>query len=408
MSESQLMTESSYKLRLKVLDDEPEICRYVCAVAESLDFDSHTPESPVSFMEDYSADTDVIMLDLYMPGVDGVELLRFMANNAPPKSIILMSGGDEVVLKSAQKLAEELGLNVIDVLRKPIRKRALESALLRVPKINTNHTLAPASQASPTLGELSSALSNDEIEVVFQPQIQCSGHKLVGLEALARWSHPRLGNVPPLEFIAMAEKAGLVAQLDRQVMRKAICQMAQFNESNESLRLSVNMSAHTFNDLELPEIVVGMLDDCGLKPESLSIEVTETAVMRDLVKSLDIFTRLRMKGVSLSIDDFGTGYSSMSQLVRIPFSELKIDGSFVESAYRDRECRAVVRASALLAKELGMTVVAEGVSSRAALTLVAELGCDLAQGYFTGRPLPPKSILELLGPNFGVGAAAAG
>ena len=179
-------------------------------------------------------------------------------------------------------------------------------------------------------------------------------------------------------------------------MRKSIRQLARFQQLNANLCLSINMSAHTFSDLSLPEIITRELEINQLSAEYLSIEVTETTVMQDLSRSLDILTRLRMKGFHLSIDDFGTGYSSMSQLVRIPFSELKIDRSFVMNIDTDRECRAVVKASILLAHELGMKTVAEGVSSQAVLEIIKELNCDRAQGFYTGKPQSAEDIIRLL------------
>ena len=390
------MSESSRQLQLYVLDDEPDICRYIGSVAEALGFSVQSSQSPTSFINSYSSNIDLLVLDLYMPGIDGIELLRYMAENTPPRYLLLISGGDSIVLKSAQKLAKELGLNVIGALQKPFRRRILEDALLQVIEADASFSPAQVPLEVPALAELEQAINQGHINVVFQPQVDCVDRTLVGFEALARWEHERLGHIPPLVFVAMAEKAGLVPQLDRQVMHKAITWLALFKEFAPNLRLSVNMSANTLSDLALPEWVMQELQQKDLPPECLSIEVTETALMTDLVKSLDILTRLRMKGVTLSIDDFGTGYSSMSQLVRIPFTELKIDGSFIEGGTQDKECRAVAKASAMLAKELGMRIVAERVSSEAALDLVRELQCDLAQGYFTGKPMGADQVVQLL------------
>lgn len=390
------MEQSNRKLVLHVLDDEPDICRYISTVADGLGFATYTTESPASFIENYSAGIDVLVLDLYMPDIDGIELLRYVSEREPPQHLILISGGDYIVLRSAQKLAQELGLSVVGTLHKPFRRYELEQILQRIQACGVDSFPLQAPVRPPSAAELKAAIDNDAIQVVFQPQVRSSDQALIGFEALARWDHEQLGPVPPLLFVAVAEQAGLIAALDRLVMEKAISWLALFQDFDPALRLSVNMSAHTLSDLALPEWVVQVLAKRGVAPEYLTIEVTETALMTDLVKSLDILTRLRMKGVTLSIDDFGTGYSSMAQLVRIPFTELKIDGSFIESGIHNKECRAVVKASSMLAKELGMRVVAERVSSAAALTLVQELQCDLAQGFYTGKPMGSEQIVQLL------------
>ncbi|MCV6609583.1 MAG: EAL domain-containing response regulator [Amphritea sp.] len=390
------MNESNRKMILHVLDDEPDICRYISFVAGALEFDVQSTESPSAFLRNYSADIDVLVLDLYMPGIDGIELLRYMADNVPPRNIILISGGDSIVLKSAQKLAGELGLHVKGVLQKPFRRSDLEQVLLEVKNADVGITAHQLPVELPSLNELQEAIEQGDISVVFQPQVRCSDQKIQAFEALARWEHKRIGPISPLIFIAMAEKAGLIADLDWLVMKKAVAWLALFKDLDLHVKMSVNMSAYTLSDLTLPERVIQELQRSRIPAESLSIEVTETALMTDLVKSLDILTRLRMKGVVLSIDDFGTGYSSMAQLVRIPFSELKIDGTFVEGAVLDKECKAIVKASVMLAKELGMQVVAERVSSESALQLARELKCDLVQGYFTGRPMSPEQVVQLL------------
>lgn len=390
------MIQANHSLVLHVLDDEPDICRHICVIADAMGFNTHSTESPAAFLESHSVDVDVLVLDLYMPGMDGIELLRYLAEGAAPRHLILISGGDSIVLRSAQKLAQELELNVVGTLHKPFRRRALEQVLRKVLEADAIFTKPKPAGRPPTFAELREAIITDAIDVVFQPQVRSADQKLVGFEALARWQHPQLGNVSPLQFIAIAEQGELIAELDRLVMKKAIGWLALFKDFDPDLRLSVNMSARTLSDLALPEWVVQELDQRGIAAESLAIEVTETALMTDLVKSLDILTRLRMKGVTLSIDDFGTGYSSMAQLVRIPFTELKIDGSFIEGGIHNKECRAVVKASTMLARELGMQVVAERVSSAQVLELVQELECDLAQGFFTGRPVGPEQIVQLL------------
>ena len=192
------------------------------------------------------------------------------------------------------------------------------------------------------------------------------------MEALVRWLHPERGLIYPDEFIWLAEKEGLMEDLTRTVIDQSVHQEQQWQNNVKWICVSVNISAIDITSLKLPEQLAELLEANKLSPSKLTLEVTETALMGELVKSLDILTRLRMKGLGLSIDDFGTGYSSLSQLHRVPFTELKIDQSFVISMLEDEEARAIVKTCVMLGHELKMKVVAEGVESKEHLEILKE------------------------------------
>ncbi|MEM7207951.1 MAG: EAL domain-containing response regulator [Pseudomonadota bacterium] len=375
-----------------MLDDEAGFCAYLCEVATGLGFDAISNDSPQSFIEQYTPGKQVVFVDLYMPGVDGVELLRFMASNSPPEAIVLMSGGDYHVLRAARQLALELELNVIDVIQKPIKKNELELVLKKIPGVLGLADKSGFRRVKPSVNQLQRAIQQKELDLEFQPQYSCATGEMIGVEALARWHSTELGSVSPSIFVPIAESAGLIGDLDRLILDLAIQKFATLKKLKSDLRLSVNMSARTLDDLALPELITTELMRFELEPETLSIEVTETGVMLNLSRSLDILTRLRMKGIRLSIDDFGTGYSSMIQLVQIPFCELKIDKRFVENIEEDKDCHAVVKASISLAKELNLSTVAEGVSNGAILNIVSALGCDFSQGYHHAKPVSTKLL----------------
>ena len=196
-------------LMLEILDDEQDFCEYVGAVAEGMGFEVRATNRPEIFIDEYHLnDKEIVLLDLYMPQIDGVELLRFMAEARPPIALILMSGGDELVLKSAQKLAKELSLNVIDIIHKPIRKKQLEQVLKKIPEQVNSSLAVDNSHITPSLIALENVLKREEIDVVFQPQINCQTGKVCAVEALARWHHTKLGQIPPLAFVPMAESYG--------------------------------------------------------------------------------------------------------------------------------------------------------------------------------------------------------
>ncbi|RLJ22349.1 hypothetical protein DJ031_01110 [bacterium endosymbiont of Escarpia laminata] len=383
------------KRKLLVIDDEPEIGVFVRDVALDLGYEAISIHRPDSFEAFFSDDIDLVVLDLIMPGRDGVELLRTMAERASNASIILISGYDTGVLHSAQKLASEQGLHVVGTLTKPIRYRELEDMLNAIvyPPKNRPHDAIELLEF-PSKQELQQAIDNGELEPYFQPQVNFSGNSLIGVEALIRWRHPAHGLLMPDIIIPLAEQSGLMDKLSAEVLQQAFKQVSEWMAAGLKTRVAINMAPCNFKDLNLPELIDVKIRQYGLGPDQVTLEVTETTLMQELIKSLDILTRLRMKQIKLSIDDFGTGYSSLQQLHRIPFSEMKIDKSFVIRATSDKEALAIVKMTILLGHELGMKVVAEGIENQETWDLLSDLGCDVAQGYFIARPMPGGKLPE--------------
>ena len=381
--------------RLLVVDDEPAIGDFICELAFDAGFDAHAITDASTFEQVYDNGTHVVVLDLFMPGRDGIELLRVLSGLNSKSAIILISGYDKGVLNSAKKLAAEQGLFVAGTLTKPFHYDQIRHLLntLALSSIEQNATsgLLPANEVSEE--ELKDAIENEQLQVFFQPQIEITSGKVMGVEALVRWRHPVLGVIDPINFIPLAEQTGLVDLLTEEVLEQSLRQTSEWLAKGLRLNISINMPPSSFKTLDLPEIISKKITDYGLQLNQVTLEVTETTLMQELTRSLDILTRLRMKGILLSIDDFGTGYSSMVQLYRIPFTELKIDLSFVKKAKADKEARAIVKMVIMLGHELGMTVVAEGVEDQATWELLAELGCDTVQGYYIARPMESDEVL---------------
>jgi diguanylate cyclase (GGDEF)-like protein len=244
--------------------------------------------------------------------------------------------------------------------------------------------------------ELRRAIERDELLVYYQPKVSLRTGRVVGAEALARWIHPQHGFVPPDEFIPIAEQTGLIRPLTDHILRAALEQCAAWRASGHDVGVAVNLSVRSLVDLDLPETVRRMLQETGVPAESLTLEVTESSVMSDPDRIIAILTRLDELHVRLSVDDFGTGYSSLSYLQRLPVREVKIDRSFVMSLGQRDSDLAIVRTIVDLGSNLGLTVVAEGVEDAEAYNRLAELGCDLAQGYLLSRPLPAAAFVEWL------------
>jgi diguanylate cyclase (GGDEF)-like protein len=246
-------------------------------------------------------------------------------------------------------------------------------------------------------GRLRAAIEASTLELAFQPQVRLSDQRIVGVESLLRWNDPLLGAVPPGKAIAVADSAGLANEITWWVLNNALRHCAEFRFRGLDLRVGVNLTAHNLRERDLPDFVDRALRTWGLTGERLVIEVSETAVIGAGEVIADSFARLKALGVRLSIDDFGTGYSSMNHLATMPFDEMKIDLSFVSDMGRVPQHDRIVRSLIHLAHELGLVVVAEGVEDAAVAKRLAELGCDMMQGYFTSAPLDPEGLLAAYG-----------
>ena len=244
---------------------------------------------------------------------------------------------------------------------------------------------------------LRKALKNDELYLLYQPQIDVRSSEIVGVEALIRWRHPERGIISPTEFIPLAEETGLIVPIGEWVLRTACIQAMQWQKATQrSLRIAVNLSAKQFKDENLTQIVLSALHDTGLEPRYLELELTEGTLMDDARATMATLEQLRAIGVYLSIDDFGTGYSSMNYLKRFDVRALKIDKSFICGLPQDTENAAITRAIIAMAHGLKMAVVAEGVETDEQLVLLEEFGCDMVQGFYLGHPSPPESITLML------------
>ncbi len=336
----------------------------------------------------------ILMLDLQMPEMDGIEVMRRLATMHNPPELILISGHDIGVLNSAEKLCRAHGLKVLASLSKPLSLDYL-SQLLKQHRPDDSTQKQPR----PTLDEnefdaegFRRAISQNEMLLYYQPQIDIATGEMSGLEALARWQHPEYGLINLETVIPHAEKLGVMGELTEWVIDTAVKQEQQWQQEGYQACVSVNISASDITSLSLPEKIATLLEDNRLDPTRFKLEVTESALMGELVTSLDILTRLRLKGIGLSIDDFGTGYSSLSQLHKVPFTELKIDRSFVSNMTEDAEALAIVKTCIMLGHELKMRVVAEGVEKKVHFSLLQQMGCDIAQGYFIAKPMPAESV----------------
>ena len=245
-------------------------------------------------------------------------------------------------------------------------------------------------------GELRQAIEGGDIVVYYQPKVRVSDGTMVGVEALSRWRHSERGLIPPIDFIPVAEKTGLIKQLTTYVLRQSLDDLARWRALGAPLTMAINVSPRSLSDPGFVDQVADALKAARIDPSSLVIEVTEDTIVHDAARAAAILERIDALGIDISIDDFGTGYSSLAYLQRLPVREVKVDRSFVTNMSTDHHNTAIVRSTVTLAHDLGMRVVAEGIETEPTHQMLDAMGCDLAQGFLFGRPIPAAAIAELM------------
>jgi len=241
------------------------------------------------------------------------------------------------------------------------------------------------------LSKLEAALNKKRLHMVYQPKVSLLDGSLKRVEALVRWDDPELGAIEPSLFVPLAEQHGLIDQLTQWGLKTVLRQWIEWRDDGLDTSIAFNISALSLQQLDFPDLVERMCRALEVPTDRLVLELTEGAT-QPLIKLIDTLTRFRIKGIGLAIDDFGTGYSSLMQLRQLPFTEVKIDQSFVADAERSRDCRLIIQSVAELAHGLGLTATAEGVETIDQLRVVRELGCDLVQGYLISQPLEPSAL----------------
>ena len=385
------------RMRVLVLDDDPFMLKLMTRMLNDQGFAQVTTcISGRLALEviDRTGAPDLLFCDLNLPEMDGIEFIRELVARRFTGRVVLISGVDERVLQTAERLVAAHRIALLGHLTKPFSPAHLAAQLAR-------WTPTPSGEARPerktyAAAEVAAAIAEGQLVNHYQPKVEVSTGELVSMEALVRWQHPADGLALPDQFIGTAEEHGLIDALTEQVIAAALAQVGVWRAQGGPLRVAVNVSMDNLASLAFPDLVGSLAHQAGVPPDALTLEITESRVMKDHRAPLEVLTRLRLKGFHLSIDDFGTGHSSLLQLRDLPFERLKVDRGFVHNAHADRTLRAIYDASLGVARQLGMDVVAEGVETRADWNLLYRTRCDLAQGYFIGRPMPPEQLAAWL------------
>lgn len=388
------MVREKSAVKIMLVDDESFMLKLITRQLENIGFD--TPSAYASGREALAAMDgpggvpDLVLLDLNMPEMDGIEFVRQLVALRFAGQLVLISGEDERMLQSASTLVRAHNIPILGHLRKPASSEALAALLETWMPIRVQQPRAAKSVYD--TDTLRAAIANGELVNYYQPKVSVADGHVVGVETLVRWRHPVDGLVFPDQFIGVAETNGLIDDLTRVVLREALAQTRAWHDAGLALRVAVNVSMDNLATLGFADFVSQQAALAGVAANDIVLEVTESRLMTDLRAPLDILTRLRLKRFRLSIDDFGTGNSSLTQLRNIPFDELKIDRGFVHQAGKDPTLQAIFNSSLHLARQLGMEVVAEGVEDRADWDFLRASDCDLAQGYFIARPMPAAEL----------------
>ncbi|OIQ92227.1 phytochrome-like protein cph2 [mine drainage metagenome] len=338
---------------------------------------------------------DLVICDLNMPEMDGLEFLRHLSTHRQQPKAIIASALEGKLLSSAERMAKSYGIHMLGALPKPVTLDALKEMLARFGNVQTKWQV-PESGRTFTLEEILQGMRDHQFEPYFQPKVDLRSGRLVGAEALARWVHPELGVITPYAFIPLLEKHGQIDALTFDMIKKSAAACRLFHENGYILTVAVNLSLTSLSDVALASKIIQLVRDARLDPHYIVLEITESAMMTDEGHALENLTRLCMHGFVLSIDDYGTGYSSMQQLTRIAFGELKIDQSFVTDCATNEPLRIVVESSIEMAHKLQVKSVAEGVETQQDWDLLKSMGCDTAQGYFIAKPLSQTDFREFI------------
>lgn len=378
--------------RLLVLDDTDEIAELIGALAEQAGYSAIVTTGIDAFNAALEQERPgVITLDLQMPGVDGVEVLRQLAASGCEARILLITGMDRQTVASARRFGRQMGLNVLGVVQKPFEPEALVQTLSKARGL--------AGQLSPD--DLETAIQNASLNLQYQPVVRRLGRQCwhaESVEALPRWQHAELGTLMPGQFLPLiaSERSMLMRLLADYVLEHGARQLQSWQSSGLHLGLRVNIPAGLITDTDFPDRLEHLLDEIGADPVLLTLELSDVSALTHSRDGIEILTRLRLKGINLSLDDFGTGSSALQPLYTLPFNEVKIDKALTADLTREPGAQTVFRSIFAMLRDLDISCCAEGVETAEQLDILDELECELLQGFYVSTPMPAAEIPKVV------------
>lgn len=335
---------------------------------------------------------DVMVLDLNMPEMDGISLLRELKKLPYPPSVLIASSMEKAVIDAAKELVVSHGLDLIGAMRKPVNRDMLSDFLTS--KVVEKVTTKAEVMREVTAEEIDDCIMERRIETYYLPKVDLANGRFLGVEALARMRTKEGEIIGAASFIATAKRYAQISSITVFVMEDVIKALKTWRQTNQVVPVSVNLSISDLEQYDLPEHMEQMVIDAGFDPSIITFEIPETSLINDVNKSLEVLSRLRMKGFGLAIDDFGIGAGSLQQLKRFPFTELKIDRSFVQNVDGDPKALAMLQIGVNLARRLGLKITAEGAERVEELRVIKKLGCDYVQGFYISKPKSMTDITE--------------
>lgn len=350
----------------------------------------------LDIIETESTQFDILICDLEMPGIDGIELIHLLAARKQRSAILIVSGREASLISAVELMATTEGLHVLGSMQKPVQRNTLIDMLqLYKGRVESKQLVSQHAPVQYNLSQqdLELALQQHKFVLHFQPKIDMATGQLAGAEALVRMQGPDK-IIFPNDFIHLCEQYHVIDQLSYEVVRLAADQQRQWQAQGLDIKVAVNLSAVSFDNDEFSKNIMDLMKQADIAADRLTFEVTETSVIQDMGKALAILTRLRLAGAGLSIDDYGTGYSSVKQLSQIPFTELKIDRSLINGISAKSHLQVIFESTLHMCGKLGITVVAEGIEAEADWRYLAGAGCNIAQGYYVSPPMPQDKFYD--------------
>jgi len=382
------------RVRILVVDDDAFA---IAQISEKL-----SGTQSVSFVAEHDSQTalsrlehesfDIVILDIDMPEIDGIQFVRLFAPMYRRQALVIYSGETSLIGPVAE-LINNYGMHYLGVLSKPSSKLGIYRLLSQYKKdsLSSNLDAAPAKVKDDTIRQ---CVETGRIQVLYQPQIEVGSRQVISAEALSRLVDDQGKLIPPSDYLSRLEPLGLERTFASKVACIAIQQVSEWQALNHRLRVAINFSMHALEDLELPDRLKQCCESNQVSTQSIIVEVTETALSAHPKLALEVMVRLKLLGFTLSIDDFGTGYSSLDKLQKLPFTEMKLDRSYVSTASNDDVSMALLTSSLGLAQQLNMNTVAEGIETLGDFQLLASVGAQYVQGFYFAKPLTPEQLIE--------------
>jgi len=380
-------TSPTNQPRVMVIDDDLHIHAAMGMVLENAGYD-HISVLPQKLEERLTTyQPTVIILDLSMPGFDGIEVLGLLRMHAYSGRIVVMSGNDRDLIESARRVGQSYGLRMGEGLEKPLRARDILAAV---------RSEVEATSAAGPVSEIARGFASGEFRFHYQPKYDLRNRSLVGFESLVRWHHPDKGLLLPDSFLAQMTNGGFRAELARAALKDAVAQIEEWHELGTTTNISINVALEDAVDQSFLLQLTAAVNSMSAPPASLTIELLEGNTGLDLFAAAAALTRVRLLGVGVSIDDFGTQSSSLARLQHLPANEIKIDRSFIANLQKFRQDQIIVRSMISLARELGLSAVAEGIEDHETMRLLVEMGCVYGQGFHFAKAMSAEDASQLI------------